>query len=177
MRQASNKGFTLIELMVVIAIVAILLALAFTSFEGSMRKNRVSTATNELMASFSLARSEAIRSARGGGVCASADGVACGGTWDNGWIVWAEGNNPNPIKDPGEPVVRYVQAKQRMLVTVAGGASATSISFDNRGRPDNNVAPRRITLQPDTCPSGATLVRTIILNNTGQMRITPGACP
>ncbi|MEP6635054.1 MAG: GspH/FimT family pseudopilin [Luteimonas sp.] len=167
MRQASNKGFTLIELMVVIAIVAILLAFALPSFEGTMRSNRVGTATNELMASFSLARSEAVRSARGGSVCASADGSICGGTWNNGWIVM----------DINGAVVRYVQGKQNLVVAVVGGASATTIAFDNRGRPDNNGAPRRITLQSATCPSGDLLVRTVTLNNTGQMRIAKGACP
>ena len=75
MSKRQVTGFTLIELLVTISIMAILLTIALPSFQGSMRSNRVATTSNELLASLSLARSEAIRSTRGGGVCASADGA------------------------------------------------------------------------------------------------------
>ena len=93
MRRNSLLGFSLVELLVAIAIVAILVAAAFPSFEGSLRRNRLATTTNELIASVSLARSEAIRSTDGGGVCASADGLACGSDWNAGWLVWVDGGN------------------------------------------------------------------------------------
>ncbi|MBW8811742.1 MAG: prepilin-type N-terminal cleavage/methylation domain-containing protein [Lysobacter sp.] len=57
-----SAGFTLIELLVTIAIAAILLALALPTFTESIRANRVSTATNQMLATLNFARSEAVRS-------------------------------------------------------------------------------------------------------------------
>ena len=72
MQRNNAAGISLIELLVAVAIVAILLAIAFPNFEGSMRRNRLATTTNELLGSVALARSEAIRNTRGAGICASA---------------------------------------------------------------------------------------------------------
>ena len=69
MPRRQNTGFSLIELMVVIAIVAVLLTLGLPSFQSSLRSNRIATTSTELLASLALARSEAVRSTRGGGVC------------------------------------------------------------------------------------------------------------
>lgn len=168
-----SNGFTLVELMVVIAIVAVLLTLALPSFEGSMRSNRVATTTNEMIASLALARSEAIRSSRTSRLCASSDGATCVGTWNDGWIV-ATDNDANPVTT--EQVIRVVQAHPRMVIAGAGGASATEIVFDYRGRPDNGGAVRTITIQPDTCPSGQTLFRTLTLNGIGQINTVKGTC-
>lgn len=166
MNSIRAKGFTLVELMTVIAVIAILTAMAFPSFLSSLRSNRVSTATNEVMASLALARSEAIRSARGGGVCTSADGNSCGGSWNDGWLVWTD-NNGNGALDEGEPVIRYVQAKQKM--TVAG--SAAILAFDARGRSEAGIA--TIDLHPEDV---ATPARCIHLSATGQTRIEKEAC-
>ncbi len=79
-------GFTLVELMVTVAMLAILSAIAFPSFQSTLRSNRVATATNEMIAAIALARSEAVRNNRGSSICASSDGqfvVAAGAT--AGW--------------------------------------------------------------------------------------------
>ena len=68
MTRSTSRGFTLVELMITIAVLAIGSALAYPSFSGVMRSNRVATSTNGLLAAFNLARSEAIRTNRGGGV-------------------------------------------------------------------------------------------------------------
>ena len=168
MRRSRASGFSLIELMVTIAIVAILLALGLPSFEGSMRSNRVATTTNEMLASLALARSEAIRSSRDSVLCASDDGLACDDTldWNAGWIVAMDDNRDGTF----ERVVRYVQAHPRL---VFAGTAATPIEFDYRGRPD---AAGTITLQPDQCPSGQELRRTMTMNIVGQITTTRGTC-
>lgn len=176
-RSSRHCGFTLIELLVTVAILAIVAALALPSFEDSLRRNRVATATNELIASFSLARTEAIRSSRAAGICTSSDGDTCGGTWNDGWIVWTDADRDN-IKDAEEPVVRYVQGYARLLLTADtdGAASTTMILFDRRGRPDNGGVERTFALQPDNCRAGTELVRNFTLNAVGQLRIDRENC-
>ena len=56
-----SRGFTLIELMVTLTVMAILLSIAAPSFTSLMAANRMSTQTNEFIGALNLARSEAVR--------------------------------------------------------------------------------------------------------------------
>lgn len=167
MPRRQNTGFSLIELMVVIAIVAVLLTLGLPSFQGSLRSNRIATTSNELLASLALARSEAVRGTRGGGVCSSTDGASCGGNWNNGWLVWTE-TDGNGVLGAGETVVRYIQSKPKL--TLAGSANA--IAFDSRGRAIGGA--QSIQLSPE---GATTPIRCLQIGITGQTRVDPGACP
>lgn len=176
MVQRRVSGFSIIELMITIAIVAILVALAFPSFEGSLRSNRVASTTNEMLASLSLARMEALRSPTGAEVCSSSDGTSCGGSWSDGWIVWVDDGDGIPA-GANDRVLRHVQGKARLLVSATspgGAAFASRIRFDNRGRADAHT--RTIAIQPDTCPSGQELVREIEVSLTGQARTSKETC-
>ncbi|MEQ1557369.1 MAG: GspH/FimT family pseudopilin [Methyloglobulus sp.] len=84
--QSSSLGFTLIELMVTVSIAAVLLALALPSFAPTIRSNRLTTYTNDLIASFSLARSEAVK--RGQHVVVGRNGA----NWEDGWRVFVDIN-------------------------------------------------------------------------------------
>ena len=174
--QTRNRGFTLPVLMASAAIVAILAAIAFPSFESTMRSNRVATATNELLASLSLARMEALRSPGGAGICASDNGSVCGSDWNSGWIVWIDGNGNGQPGDAGDRVLRHVQGRNTLTVTAAsaGGATAASrISFDQRGRVSTHT--RRLTVQPKVCGT-ANDAREINIALTGQAVVTRKAC-
>ena len=159
-------GFTLLELMVTIAIAAILLAIALPSFQGTIRSNRVATAANELLASLSLARSEAISNTRGAGVCTSTVGAACDGDWNSGWLVWADTNGDGAL-DAGETIVRYTQAKPMLAMT----GSATTLTFDPRGRAIGGQ--QTIGLLPSDATTPA---RCVTVSATGQTRVAQAAC-
>lgn len=162
-------GFTLIELMVTIAVVAILLAIALPSFQGALRSNRVTTATNEMIASLSLARSEAIRNKGGAGVCPSSNGTACVGNWSDGWLVWADANG-NSALDIGEVVLRYSQGNPGLAVSNSGG----TVVFDPRGR-RRSAGGQTLALRPSEC-SSQPLQRTLTVNASGQVTAVKGAC-
>ncbi|HYM86760.1 MAG TPA: GspH/FimT family pseudopilin [Pseudoxanthomonas sp.] len=167
MSKRKSKGFTLIELLVTISVVAIMLALALPSFQSSIRSNRVATTTNELLASLALARSEGIKSTRGGGVCASADGATCGADWNLGWMVWTDPDGDG-VFDAGEPVIRFSQGKPQLEVA----ASAATIAFDGRGRVVGGG--KNVGVVPEG--TTATPVRCLRIGVTGQTTVEDEAC-
>lgn len=89
----SSLGFTLVELIVTMAVVAILLVLAVPGFGEIIRTNRASAQTNDLVSALSLARSEAVRRGAAVDVCPSSNQITCtGGTdWEDGWIIQIPG--------------------------------------------------------------------------------------
>jgi len=105
----TQGGFTLTELLVVIAIGAILAAVAVPNLSGLVADNRLTAATNDLIAQLSLARSEAIKRNESVVLCRSTNSTSeaptCDGdtaqTWEDGWIVFVnmDGNTP-PTYDP-----------------------------------------------------------------------------
>lgn len=60
-RRLAARGFTLVELIVTVAVFAILMAVAVPSFQTTMQRNRLTTQANELLAAVQASRSEALR--------------------------------------------------------------------------------------------------------------------
>lgn len=161
------RGVTLVELIVALAIVAILMALALPSFQGTLRSNRVAGSTNQFIAAVMLARSEAIKNTRGAGVCASANGASCqaGSNWTGGWLVWSDLNGNGAFDASADTVLRYMQGNPKVAVT--GPSAADAVRFDSRGRVVGGD--QTVVLQPDACGSRP-LRRTLTVSATGQVR-------
>jgi len=87
-----NKGFTLIEIMVTVAIVAIFASIAVPSFTQMIKNNQISRATNEVVGGLILARSEALKRSNNVTLCASSNQTSCSGTSDfsGGWMVFLD---------------------------------------------------------------------------------------
>lgn len=177
MRRSRNSGFSIVELAVTVAVVAIVAAIAFPNFQSVLRSNRVGSSSNELTASLSLARVEALRSPGGAGLCASADGSACGTDWNAGWMVWVDtnGDGQRNVGATPERVVRVVRARPNL--NLADSGSTGKILFDRRGRVKAGTG-STLTLSPsDACPAGTELVRELSVSAAGQVRATKKNCP
>jgi type IV fimbrial biogenesis protein FimT len=100
-------GFTLIEMLGVLAISATLVTLAAPSMTAMFDSVRISAASNDLLAGLYLARSEAIKRNSRVALCKSADGVSCAsaGGWEQGWIIFHDANN-NGLREPSETIIR-----------------------------------------------------------------------
>jgi len=99
----TDTGFTLVEVLITIAIVAILLALAGPSFRYVTTANRASSEINGLLGDMQFARAEAIREGQPVTVCTTTDGATCAGVgvdWKGGWFVFSDPANTG-IMAPG----------------------------------------------------------------------------
>jgi type IV fimbrial biogenesis protein FimT len=90
-----QRGFTITELMVVAAIVAILLGIGIPSFRYISNSYRMSAEVNGLLGDLQYARAEALREGLAVTTCISTDGLTCAGAgsnWASGWIVLSNAN-------------------------------------------------------------------------------------
>ncbi len=121
----NQKGFTLVELLIVIAIVAILAVVAVPNFRETMQRNRMVANTNEFISAIQLARAEAIR--RGGQIILAPDD---GTNWPSGLVVYFDADGDNTL-DAGEEIRVWQQMASGSQITAF--ASSTELSFDGRG--------------------------------------------
>ena len=119
-RGGRSSGFSLVELMITIAVLAVIIAISAPSFTGLFNGNRLTSAANELVASLQMAKSEALRRNAEIIVCRSEDGINCAGAgqWD-AWIT----------VDPDDEVLRQDRVKAPVELT----ADVHTISFRGNG--------------------------------------------
>jgi type IV fimbrial biogenesis protein FimT len=131
----ANTGFSMVELMTVLAIAGILIALAAPSFSELIRNQRITTATNDFLAAINLTRSEAIkRSTRVDLVPSSEDG-----DWAKGWVVFVDGNQ-NQKPDAGEEIV-FMRDKVADGMTVEAKLTDSAVpylAYNGTGRTRTN---------------------------------------
>ena len=170
-----SKGFTLVELLVVIAVVAVLTTLAAPSFKALLQSNSMSSSVNTFMADLRYARSEAIR--RGGWVvmcrsnlpeaanptCSSGSTVG----WESGWIIFHDENN-NGQKASAEPLLR-AQGPVTSVDTISESGAATVFRFTATGR--LNLAASTSIQFGSNSTFANTVQRIVCVNLSGRARI------
>ena len=126
MNQAKPKqsGFTIMELLMAIAIVGILAGIALPSFNYAIANNKVSSNANEVVGAFNLARSEATQ--RGSRINISS--VSGGTDWATGYRIWRDAN-ANAAYDAGEEIRVFEAIDSGLTLT----GSVAGINFNALG--------------------------------------------
>jgi type IV fimbrial biogenesis protein FimT len=150
-------GFTLIELMIVLVIVAALLVLALPSFSVVSLRTKLKSYANEVVASAYLARGEAIKRNAPMTLCVSSDGSTCAGSgdWDQGWVVM----------DPNSIVIKHYQAPSAGIKIFA---SEHTMTFQPSGI---TTTPTTMTICQQT-PSEGIEERQVRIATTARPRVT-----
>lgn len=162
--RAGSRGFTLLELVVTVSVIAILSALALPSFTSTITSNRVVTNVNNFIAVANLARTEAVRRNVPAGVCASSDGATCGDDWNDGWIVY----HHTSATDSTPVVLRAGSFSPKDEVT--GHGFDGDLQFDARGRAKDSGG----LLYKPTDERYENLQRCVVVSAAGSMTIAAG---
>lgn len=171
------NGFTLVELLMTLAVMAILVTFAVPSFSAMLGSSKLTAASNTLLSSMHLARSEAIKRNSRVALCKTADGVSCAfaGGWEQGWIVFHDNNNSGD-RDSGEPIIQRIQPLTGGLRLTGNSNVANYVSFLSTGA-TKMVAGGFQAGTLTVCNQSATRseARQIVLNAVGRPRIQRAA--
>lgn len=149
-----NFGFTLIELMVTIAVLAIVVTVAVPDFRHFVRSNATTGQTNALLADLQLARSTAVSRNRPTEICASNDGATCSGSsWSAGYLVWVDDNGDGAMTN--DEIVRIAGPTEHNTSISAAddtGTAVAKVDFQASGFADLGSASKVIfKIRPSSC--------------------------
>jgi len=126
------SGFTLIELMVTLSIVAIIGLVAVPSYQSSIANNRVSAEVDRVAMDFSFARSEAVKRGVNVAVCPAA-GCVTSSNWDQGWVVFVDADGDLSGINTATNIIKQENAFKGGDTLVPDSSLGAGISFDRSG--------------------------------------------
>ncbi len=168
-----ESGFSLIELMITLAVGSILLAVAIPSFQSLMTSNKLTATTNTLVFSLQTARSEAIKRALPAGVCTSSNSqdpeASCsnGSGFVGGWIAYVDDNN-NGSRDVGEDIVMAVEDRGPGFTISPDGMFVDQVYFDEAGGSTNPVGVP-LSGEIEIAYAGGSETRSVQISATGRI--------
>ncbi len=169
-----KRGFTLIEALVVVAIIAVTSAIIIPGMSGFVYDSRVSSNVNEFIGAMTLARTEAVKRGRLVTICRSANAdaqsptCADGSDWASGWIIFQESStsaNVGSFESPDELVQRRGTLISGML---AQSSPATSgVTFNSLGE---QVGSSTGVMSFDFSVDGKS-ARKVCINRNGRVKV------
>jgi len=163
----SGRGFTLVELLVTMAIAAILMVVAVPAMQSFLADQSAAASADELAESLRLARTEATKRGMGVIICASQNTANASPTcstkgddgWLTGWIIQDVDGNLIRVQNPMRGIGSVDSAGKDRLQFVANGMNGSgATSFE---------------LTP-TGDSVTTRIRTVEVNAQGRVKVTKG---
>jgi type IV fimbrial biogenesis protein FimT len=166
LERTAQRGLSLIEQIMVLAILAVLASVAAPSFGKLLNTNRVQVAQADFISGLTHARETAVVTGKRSLFCPSRDGSSCSGDtrWDNGWLLGhdADGN------DQPDHGALYVGPSYHGSVSIQSSAGRRFVRFN----PDGSASGSNLTLI--FCGSGdAATALSVVVSNAGRVRGAP----
>lgn len=168
-----NSGFTLLELMITIAIAGILIGIAIPSFTSIISSNRLTAHANELVTALNLARNEAVK--RGVSVTVrkvddnSSTNKGAGANWEDGWDVFTDADSDGNF-EAGDILIRTYDPL-KFSYTLRGNNFSNFIRFTSTGQSNTNGSFVICDNSDGNNVPEANTSRLIIINSVGRARM------
>jgi type IV fimbrial biogenesis protein FimT len=177
-----SKGFTLVELMVVIAIMGVLMAIALPDFVRSTRQIQLSHQAKEMQTAIGLTRNEAMRRGQVVVMCRANTGLSACLTsgspeWQGGWLIFNDVPNASGAVDgqynaATETLISVKQAMSSQITVLAQTGVGNRIIFNPAGEAAGGLGnAQKLTFSHNSDPNVNNQVF-LTVAKTGRARIT-----
>lgn len=167
-----QKAFSLVEVMVVVALLGVVMAIAVPSIRSMMDNQKMKTATFDLVTTVMQARSEAIKFGNTAG--ASISIAAQGGNYNNGWCIVFSSASACSVSAPAGDVMRVNSATANVTYSVFSCSSNPCvITFGRNGRLTSGSS---VKLQVVNDLASNPLTRCVVIDAAGNANVKVGAC-
>lgn len=168
-----NKGFTLIELMITVAIMSIMLTIGLPSFQSIIASSRLTSSANAMVSALQLARSEALKQHKTVIIAPKLNKA-----WSDGWDVFVDLNR-NDLPDNNEQVLASTVFDALSSTMAITATYADHIGYSANGRPIHgglqiNSDSSFLFCTPKDSPTD---FRKVVISLTGRVHVeTPTSC-
>jgi type IV fimbrial biogenesis protein FimT len=162
---AHNGGITLVELIICLAVLAVLSAIAAPSLKALLERHRAIAAEHVLIRHLNLARMAAVTHGNTTVLCPSLDSRRCarGSDWNIGWLLFLD-RDGNRAPDRASDVLRAETGPASRHLRLVGTRGRSGVRY----LPDGRSAGSNLTIS--ICNQDGTLLSQIIVNNAGRVR-------
>jgi type IV fimbrial biogenesis protein FimT len=167
MECTAARGLTLLELLTVIAIVAVVTSLAIPAFSSIRDSNAMATSVNLFVTQLHLARSSAVTREQRVTLCPASNPQTCSNdhtAWREGYLIFQD-NNKNRQRDINDELISYQEKSDSKIKIVSSSQARNSITYRPMGRAwfSNTTVRFCHSQRPE-------LNRAIIISNNGRVR-------
>jgi type IV fimbrial biogenesis protein FimT len=174
-RPARIAGFTLLEVMIALAIVGVLVGVGVPSFREALLNVRISAQANDLMSDLSVARSEAVKRNLPVFLCPSKAGTSCdGAAWSDGWMLYVDENN-DTVFSAADLILKSRRATEgnNSIVATVADKNVLAVSYRPTGLIGGGAAASFVICDSRTTPLAG---RNIEITTTGRPRVEKYTC-
>jgi type IV fimbrial biogenesis protein FimT len=170
-------GFTLVELMVTVAVIAVVLAVSVPAFARLQGNFQLRSSAHRLVAAINLARTEALQRRQSVSLCPSTMGGDCSGDYSHGWVLFNDTDRDLKFAPGIEEVILRGQGLPAGY-TVTDRTGSNRVTETITYSPDGS-ARRNQTLLLCAPPAKGIEPYAIVLNRVGRVRVArgEGLCP
>lgn len=167
--QSQISGYTLIELLITLAVISILALNVFPNLSALLAQERSVVMTNNLAGALAYARTEAVTKQMTIITCQSNNGSECNQSenWHNGWIIFAD-KNQNKQREPEEMLLKVYAATDNGTQVIFNGSGA-GIKYYMKYKPSGAAWPNGSFL---ICNPNIGVGKALIMTQSGRLRLS-----